>query len=74
MITVFLPLTSAPGPYEEDLLTLIERTALEDARADACQSSASMYELMAGLHAGGDVCHRDWHCYRRLYTAERARH
>lgn len=74
MITVFLPLTSAPGPYEKDLLTLIERTALDDARADACQGGASTYELMEGLYASGDVCHRDWHCSRRLYTAERARH
>ena len=74
MITVFLPLTCAPGPYEKDLLTLIERTALEDARADACQGGASTYELMAGLYACGDLCFRDWQCYRQLYTAERTRH
>ena len=74
MITAFPLPTAALSPYEAHLLTLIERTALEDARADACQGGASTYELMAGLYACGDLCYRDWQRYRRLYTAERARH
>jgi len=74
MITAFPLPTAALSSYEAHLLTLIERTALEDAREDAHRSSAGMYELMAGLYAGGDLCHRDWHCYRRLHTAERTRH